>query len=146
MIQPGLCFEFALPDGWSSDHDRGWLIVHGFEDEELIISGKIVEGLDPTENPGKVVQELLNGAINAMLRAVDIPELCVTQPLEQASQLTDLDCWTLRAQTQDAAILFFQSVFCSDNGILLVTFEAPNTSASVWQYQKFLQTMRRPSF
>lgn len=146
MIQNGLCFEFTLPEGWSSDHDRGWLIVHGFEDEELIISGKVVEGFDLTENPGKVVQDLLNGAINAMLRAVDIPELCVTQPLEQASQSTDLDCWTLHAQTQDAAILFFQSVFCSNTGILLVTFEAPNTPASVWQYQKFLQTVQRPSF
>ncbi|HNH85190.1 MAG TPA: hypothetical protein PL157_22675 [Acidobacteriota bacterium] len=143
MIQPGLSFEFTLPERWSSDHDRGWLIVHGFEDEELIISGKTVEGFDPTEDPGKIVQEVLNGAINAMLHAVDIPELCVTQPLEQASQSTDLDCWTLRAQTQDAAILFFQSVFCSDNGILLVTFEAPNTPASALQYQKFLQTVRK---
>lgn len=140
-VLSGMAFEFSI-EGASESFEDGKYFVFQFEDQgEFILSGFIVSGCDSPVEKLAVVEELFQGALKSAEAAVDQEDLEILVPFAPDNR-TGCECRTIHAETRDREILFLQSVFRNENGILLVTFESPNTEPARDRYVKFLESVK----
>src|SRR5258705_326 len=123
MIRIGTVFKFAAPEGWQQFQESGRHIFHGPNREALIVSASLIQGTGTTGNLTAVQQKLFQNAEQSVKRAAAHPALRVTQPFQREAQASNVECWSLHAQTQEGDGLLYQAVCRDSRGILLVTFE-----------------------
>lgn len=141
MMKIGTIFKFATPEGWSQFQEGNRHIFHGPNREELIVSASLVQGIGKTGDLAAAQQRLFKNAEHAAKSAAAHPALKVTQPFQEDRQASKVECWSLHAQTHDGGTLFYQAVFHDLRGVLLATFEAPNTARSIDTFEQFIKSV-----
>ena len=141
MIVRGTSLLYEIPDGWQYFRDGNRLVLQGPNKEELIISGSRAQGRDPEAGLAPVRERLFQMAVASVNHGASHPELTVTRPLERDLRNRGLDCWTLHCQTTSGDTLFLQSIIRTDDGVTLITFEAPNTPTSSETYETFIRSV-----
>lgn len=140
----GFAFEFELPDDWSDDSGDGpQVVAHGPHDEELIVSGAVISGAESRAGIAPVRQAVLNNAFQAIAGGADHPELKITKTLNREDAGVGLECWTIHAETTDAATLFLQAVVGGDRSVMIATIEGPNQEFTFEAFQSFLKGVRQ---
>lgn len=142
MLKIGLAFEFEVPDGWMEFTKGNSHVFQGPNTEELIVSGTRIEGVGSDAELEAIRHRILQNALESVKQAASHPELEVTRSLERDEKVRHLEYWSLTSQTADRGTLFLESVFLAERGLLLVTFEAPNTITSTALYDRFIQSVR----
>lgn len=131
MIAEGLVFEFYPPDDWTSFREGNQYVFQGHNEEELIVSGQIISNADESDESRRLSNELLQKTLKVAENAVNHPDLAVIRELKkETSESNDFEVWTIYAQTIDKEVLFYEAVFSASQGVLLITYEAPNTEMS----------------
>lgn len=141
MIKKGFTFEFEIPNCWSETNDNDRYIYHGPNGEELIISGTIIKGKGTKCEFISIRERLFENAVRSVNNAASHPDLVVKTPLNKERDAFGIQFWTLHAESTDGEIVFLESILISDSAILLITFEAPNTSDSKSFYENFLSSI-----
>jgi hypothetical protein len=144
MLQRGFRFEFEVPDDWVVSRDGSRLIHHGPSNEELIVSGFLVEGTGTPEQISEAHQKLLDNATRAVTRAAGHPDLETFKPFREDEGAVNrpLRCWTIISQTTPKDVLFSQAIVSSGTAILLVTLEGPGTPEQISVFRRLLKTIR----
>jgi len=137
----GTVFIFAAPDGWSEIRDGNRYIFHGPNGGELIVSASLIQGVGRTGDLTTIQQRLFQNAEESVKNAVAHPALKVTQPFQQDVRTTKIKCWSLLAETSEEDTLFYQAVFHDARGVLLATFESPNTMEAVNAFDQFIKSV-----
>lgn len=141
MTKIGTVFKFVTPNGWNQFQEGARHVFHGPNREELIVSVSLIQGIGTTGDLAAVQQRLFQNAEQSVKNAAAHPALKVTQPFQQKANVSKLECWTLQAQTQEGDTLFHQALFRDPRGVLLATFEAPNSTNSVTLFEQFLMSV-----
>jgi len=134
-------FKFTIPSGWNEALEGERLIFHGPQKEELIISGSTLAGYGTVSELERLQRRSFENASQAVKNAANHSALKVMQDLHRESRVLKVECWSLISQTHDQGTLFHQFVFQSGRGVLLVTFEGPNTSELMTVIEQFLQSV-----
>ena len=141
MAKIGAIFQFTVPIDWSEIRHENSFVFHGKNQEELIVSASLIQGIGKTEELAAVQQHLFQNAEQSMKKAAGHPSLKVIQPFQRNSSLSKVECWTLLAKTYDDDTIFYQAVFRDSSGVLLATFEAPNTISSNSAFEQFVKSV-----
>ncbi len=141
MTRIGTVFQFAAPSGWAELRDGSRHVFHGPNREELIVSASLIQGIGTTRDLAAVQQHLFQNAEQSVKNAVTHPALKVTQPFQQNTSISKVECWTLLAQTQEGGTLFYQAVFRDPRGVLLATLETPNTASATNAFEQFVKSV-----
>jgi len=141
VLRVGYAFQFEPPPEWTEFTEGGQHIFQGPNSEDLILSGSTITGVGETAELQKVRSRLLQNAIASANQAASHPALIITKPMAKDGEIQVLECWTIHAETSDKQIMFSEAVFAGDRSVLLITFEAPNTSASNEIYRNFLRSV-----
>jgi hypothetical protein len=141
MTKIGTVFQFAAPNGWTEIRDGSRYVFHGPNREELIVSASLIQGIGTRSDLAAVQQRLFQNAEQSVKNAAAHPALKVTQPFQQNSNVSKVECWTLLAQTQEGGTLFYQTVFRDPRGVLLATLEAPDTASAADAFVQFVKSV-----
>jgi hypothetical protein len=141
MIKIGTVFKFAAPDGWQQFQENSRYIFHGPNREELIVSASLIQGIGTSGDREGVQQKLFQNAEQSVKNAAAHPALKVMRPFQREARASNVECWSLHAQTHEGDTLFYQSVCRGPRGVLLATLEAPNTSHSQNIFDQFINSV-----
>ena len=141
MTKIGAVFQFEAPSGWTEIREGSRHIFHGPNREELIVSVSLIQGIGTTRDLRVVQQRFFQNAEQSVKNAVAHPALKVTQPFQRDASASKIECWTLLAQTLDGGMVFYQKVFHDPRGILLATFEGPNTANGTNAFEQFAKSV-----
>lgn len=143
MIAEELVFEFYPPDEWTSFKEGNQSVFQGRNEEELIVSGQVILNADDSDESRQLSNELLQKSLTAAENAANHPDLAVIRELKKETlKSDDFEVWTIYAQTIDEETLFYEAVFSSFRGILLVTFESPNTGKSKQIFSQIINSVK----
>lgn len=144
MLRRGSAFEFDAPDDWDEYCQGSRHIYRGPADEELIVSGSVIQGRGSPDELVRERRRLVEDGLAAMRKASEHPDLVVIEgPVKQDD--SGLEQWMMLSETRDGSILFLQAIVLSDTGLLLVTLETPKLPDTVSAFRSFLRTVRRVS-
>jgi len=87
-------------------------------------------------------QKLFENAEQSVKKAAAHAPLRVTRPFQKDARASNVECWSLQAQTHEEDTLFYQAVCRDSRGVLLVTLEAPNTSHSQNVFEQFIRSVQ----
>jgi len=141
-MKRGFSFEFEPPSGWTEFEEGGRLVFHGPIGEELILSGWNVAGSATAQDISRTRERLVANAIASMERALETPDVEVAVPLHQGRTCGGLRRWTVQARTKDDRSQFFQSAIEGEQGVLLVTLEAPPSPHLSALFETFVSEIR----
>jgi hypothetical protein len=131
-------FSFEIPDAWQTFTDAGQFVAQGPEGEEIIISSWAISGPAGSERDG-LAERLLISAQRSMESAASHPALRITKPFGSDHDIaTAFPCRTLLAQTLAQDVLLAQATLRSPNGVMLVTFESPNSQEHLRRFRDFI--------
>lgn len=142
LKRQGFFFEFEISDDWEESRRGGQLVYHPKDGGELVVSGRIIEGIGSVDELNAIRDRLCREAINAILEAASHPELRMKSPLSQQVTNGGLDAWVLHSETAARDVCFSQAVVCGERGILLVTFESPRTGDQPERFSAFVDGIR----
>jgi hypothetical protein len=142
MTFAGEAFVFAPPDAWNYFQEDNRHIFHGPNHEELIVSSSLIRGVGEMDELNAARQQLFQNAEQSAKNAAAHPALKITQPFQREPRVSNIECWTLRAQTHDSSSMFYQAVFSGPRGIMLTSLEAPNTAALEAIFEQFIKSVR----
>jgi hypothetical protein len=141
MINIGAVFQFEAPNGWSHFQDGSHHVFHGLNQEELIVSASLIQGIGTAGELKALQERLFQNAEQSVTKAAAHPALTVTQPLRKESVGSGLECWILKARTHQGDALFYQTFFRDPRGVLLATLEAPHTAQSEDTFKEFIRSV-----
>jgi hypothetical protein len=141
----GALFKFVSPDGWQYFQEGNRYVFHGPNREELIVSASLIQGIGPTGNLATLQKELFINAEQSVRKAAADPALKVTQPFQREERVSNVECWSLHAQTREGDTLFYQAVCRDPRGVLLITFEAPYTTHAETIFQQVIKSVHTVS-
>jgi hypothetical protein len=141
MTKIGTVFTFAAPSGWSEFREGSRYVFHGPNREELIMSAFLIQGGGTSASPLELQQRLFRNAEGAARAAASHSALKVTHPFMRKPVRSGLECWMLRAETHEGDTLFHQAVVQDPRGVLLASFEAPNTLHSVQTFEQVVESL-----
>lgn len=142
MIKRGYSFQFEVPDDWVQFKQNTKLVVQGKDDEEIIIAGWTVRGSGSDLEFLTLREQLLQNAIQSINLVTSDPSVMVVTPLHQEKRDPGLDQWSISAKIENDDVLFEASIFRSDVGVLLITFEAPNKPDIRTAYERLIRSVQ----
>lgn len=142
MTFVGKVFVFAKPDGWRHLQEGNRYIFHGPNHEELIVSSALIQGNGELDDLNAVRQQLFQNAEQSAKNAASHPALKITQPFQREPRVSNIECWSLCAQTLDSGSLFYQAVFSGPRGIMLTSLDGPNAAALEAIFEQFIKSVR----
>jgi hypothetical protein len=141
MTKVGTVFTFDAPTGWESIQEGSRYVFHGPNQEELIVSAALIQGIGASSGLAEAQQRLLQNAEQSARNAASHAALKVTQPYQRNASISKVECWTLLAQTSDGDTVFYQAVFRAPRGVLLATLEAPNNASAEKVFDRFINSV-----
>ena len=142
MTKSGIYLRFFGPTGWTQFHEENKVVYHGPNREELIVSGTLIVGQSSAEELNHWKQVLLEQTFDVAKKSAAHPDLKIIRDLSPDPRVAEFESWTMRANTVQGDIVFYQSVICHQRGVVLITFEAPNVPESEKVYDAFLKTVQ----
>jgi hypothetical protein len=137
-------FAFDIPDAWTTFVDGVQFVAQGPDGEEIILSSWAVDGPSGSDRD-RLADELLDSAKRAIESAASHPGLRITKPLGRVIYGgAVLPSWSLVAETQGRDVLFAQAAVRGSAGVMLVTFESPNTGKHLSWFKDFLAGLGPP--
>src|SRR5579871_5574434 len=118
MNKIGTVFQFAAPDGWNELQESSRYVFHGPNREEMILSASLIEGSGESSALAAAQQGLFQIVEQSVKNAAANPALRITLPFQRIAHRSQLECWSLHAQTHDGNVLFYQGVCRGFEGVL----------------------------
>lgn len=144
MTKRGFRFEFDVPDDWEQSKSGNQFVFHGPQEEELIVSGALLQGEGTEAQVAAAREQLIKNALQAVSNAAAHPDLVTIKDLRKDDNASgsDLDCWTIASQTKAGDVQFLQAALSNGWGVLLATFEAPSLPEATDFFRNFLRSVR----
>lgn len=142
LKRQGFCFEFEIQDDWDESRSGGSFVYQVEDIGELIVSGRIIEGIGPVDELKGIRDRLLQEAISAIQESASHPELSVRSPLSKRVSRGGLDVWVLHSETAPCDAYFSQAVICGERGLLVVTFESHKSDRFLSIFGDFIDSIR----
>lgn len=136
-------FRFTLAPASQVFRDGDRLIALGIDDSQLIVTSTRIAGTGTGDSQGiALLDQLLENAVSAMRSALTTPELLVTKPFHKGRSAGGLAYVAVTAVTADHGVLFEQVAFSSACGVILVSFEGPNTESAASYFKDFVDSVK----
>jgi hypothetical protein len=144
VTHTGYRFAFDVPDTWAATDDGRRFSYRGPLGEELMVSGNILVGSGTVAERNAIRDALVQNGKQTMARAAEHEDLVTIKELREdvGAVNSPLRCWTVLSKTKDAEIQFDQAVVASDQGVLLITLEAPHSGETMAFFRGFLKTIQ----
>ena len=130
-IDSGIVFDF--PANWEQFTDGGRCVFHTPRHEEIIVSATRVSGGEP------VVAQVFANGLEAARRGASHPDLRVTKPLAEDSDVSGFHCATVLAETMTRDAFFGQAVLQHAHGVIFLTYEAPFVDGAEQAFRDLLR-------
>jgi len=143
MLRTSTWFSFQPPPDWGESNEGGRIVYRSPAGEALIISSFAAAGHGSKDEEESVRERLLQNAFSSAIAAASQPDLQVKRKLAPDSRVTGVEAWTWESETIDGVEIFFQTVFRSGMGVMLVTFEAYNSPTAKLAYEIFVKSVKK---
>lgn len=144
MKRTGFYFQFEVPNGWDENVSGTQHVFWGPLNQEIIVSGYLIEGIGPIRERAMVRQKIIDNAIAAVKKAASHPDLVVEKEFKREDIVADrnFESWKMESMTRDGEFVFSQAIIACDQGVVMITFEAPRQPENREFFARFLQTFK----
>jgi hypothetical protein len=139
VVDSGIVFDF--PENWDRFTEGSRCVFHTPRREEIIVSATRLDGDGPAAERADALERLFANGIEAAKRGSVAPDLRVTKPLAEESNVSKLRCATVLAETTTKDAFFGQAVIQHPRGVVFLTYEAPFVNGAEQTFYNLLKSI-----
>jgi hypothetical protein len=123
VVDSGIAFDF--PDSWGRFTEGGRCVFHTPGREEIVVSASRLDSAGPAAERAEALERLFANGLEAARCGSSAPDLTVTKPLAEETDVCKFRCATALAETTARDFFFGQAVIQHPRGVVFLTYEAP---------------------